>query len=350
MECREQDSEISRVQVVGKAARKTSSKNTAQQPPAGQMQRGTCSNAPQLTSHKRCPSATSLSESMCSAESRESDQSAAGASGRAHGPGRQQQQQQHVHPHPAPQGITLGQFLPHRPAHTQAAGAPSRVKDAEAAGARPKALEAPPRIPAPRHAEQQQTGVAAGGCGSLDGSDADTRHMPMATRVAAASTNADKQEHSRQDTWAGKVAGAHQKLDADEAAAGEQRCQPASQGQPSRRQDPVVTKPLRHHAAGQAASGQPTALGCPVEPARFDPETGATQAETAAELGKQLRAARADAEAARRESARLAVEVERLRSALAQSAAARQQEVGEILQSAAAHQAAVQNPLTAVAP
>jgi multidrug efflux pump subunit AcrA (membrane-fusion protein) len=65
------------------------------------------------------------------------------------------------------------------------------------------------------------------------------------------------------------------------------------------------------------------------------------QQQEACLLREELDAARAEAEATRAESSRLAAEVDALRSALAQSATARQQEVAEILQSAAAHQAVV---------
>lgn len=138
------------------------------------------------------------------------------------------------------------------------------------------------------------------------------------------------------------MAGTSPKADLQQTAA--RASSNANAEQPDHLQDPVIARPQRHVAGHvRPTAAKPSGPAAAVlqrtpEPVRLpDP----VPMKLDANLLEELTAARAVAEAAKLENARLAMEVERLRSALAQGAAARQQEVAEILQSAAAHQAVV---------
>lgn len=302
--------DICMLQVVGKSARKLHGKGTVpaaqpstQQPqPSSQQQLTGTATPPQQrpAPYKRCPSATSLSDSTCSAESEQSMASASGplhhhhTAQQHHVPSQQQQQQQQSG------------------ASSQAAATPARP-----------AAATPPKPAPPRAASllAKHNAGAATHAGSSRGGPASTAG-PTGKQTVSPQVASPQQ---RADTWAGKVAGTSPKpSNAAGSATGEQ----CTTSQPSHQRDPPCAKPQARTPTACGAAGRSTSL----------PALDAAPQPTAA---NELAAARADAAVARRECLLLAAEVERLQTALACSEAARQQEVARLLQKAAHHESLV---------
>lgn len=325
-------------QVVGKAARKIHGKGGAaaiqqattpqpqlSQPPPLQQPTGTATPPQQRPApYKRCPSATSLSDSSCSAES---EQSMPGAPGRGHASA--QQPQQSASPHM----VTVGQPVPARLAAAAAQTAP------------------PPKPLPPQQISQAGSAQLSGRAGetsaaSPSGRPAGSRHPAAAPSCAAAQELQRVLYSPEPSSWAGKVAGTPAKppdprrpsLDGQSATAASQ----CTTSQPSKYLDPPCAKPQQpvpgicHSSFDTSALGHCGPVGRAVSlPA---PDAAPQQVSVAAE---ELANARADAAAARRETMLLAAEVDRLRTVLVQAEASRQLEITQLLQNAAHHESMV---------
>ncbi len=218
--------------------------------------------------YKRCPSVTSLSDSTCSGESDQSMVSAAGS-------------------HAA---------LQHRPGQQQQHGAAARP-------AKPAQLPGPPAPVKPCTAASAL---------------ADSKQACMPDLPAA---NGAQQPRQQLHTWAGKVAGAQARCDAEPSTDAVSR------------QGSAAQLPGGSASAAQGAAGPQSTMA----PCQEHVQQQASAACSAAELA----AARAAVQDAAREKAALAAEVARLRAALERSEAARQHEVARLLQTAAQHEAQV---------
>ena len=323
--------------MVGKSARKLHGKGAAAaaqttvqpQMPLQQQPTGTATPPQQRPApYKRCPSATSLSDSTCSAESEQSVASA------AHAPHHPAAQQNHQHPQqPQQQNGVSSQACQCVSARPAAAGAAKLATP-------PK--PAPPRIAAQHDASSGAQAANSNGTASTAAGPAG-RLADGKQIVGPRAPEVQVQRVSQPDTWAGKVAGTASKQSPQQQSPGSMN---ASSGPhcaaspPSRQVDPPCARPQAGRALSPGAcDGQRSAVGRAVSlPA---PDAAPLQA-----LPDELAAARADAAVARRECLLLAAEVERLRTALACSEAARQQEVTQLLQKAAHHESLVSRLLS----
>ena len=320
-------------QVVGKAARKlhvkggsaTTQQATTPQPQLSlpqplQQPTGTATPPQQRAApYKRCPSATSLSDSSCSAES---EQSMPGAPSRGqHASAQQPQQSVSLH------AVTLGQPAPARPATAAAQAAP------------------PPKPAPPRQSPESGSTHPAGRPGpasaaSPSGRPADPRQSAAAPSCAAAQEPQRVSHSPELNSWAGKVAGTAAKPPDPRRPSLDG--QSVNVGQPSRCLDPPCMKPqppvpgLCHSSLDGSAPRHCGPVGRAVSlPA---PDAAPQQVSVATE---ELASARADAAAARRETLLLAAEVDHLRTALAHAEASRQLEITQLLQNAAHHESMV---------
>ncbi|BDA50422.1 probable Ankycorbin at N-terminal half [Coccomyxa sp. Obi] len=322
--------------VVGKAARKLHGKGGAaaiqqattpqpqlSSPPPLQQPTGTATPPQQRPApYKRCPSATSLSDSSCSAES---EQSMPGR-GQAHQHASAQQPQQSASPH----AVTLGQPVP------------ARLAAAAAQAATPP-KPGPPRQSPEAGSAQPASKAGLASAASPSGRPVDSRHLAAGPSSAATQESQRVSYSPEPNSWAGKVAGTPAKppdprrpsLDGQSATAASQ----FTTSQPSRCLDPPCAKP-QQPVPGLSHSSLDTSSLCHCGPVGRavslpTPDAAPQQVSVAAE---ELANARADAAAARRETLLLAAEVDRLRTALAHAEASRQLEITQLLQNAAHHE------------
>ena len=267
-------------QVVSKPLKRAQAKGHA--PPRQQQPATKAASQAGAPLYKRCPSMTSISDSMCSADSDQSMVTASSGVG-SQAPARQhhhlqQQQQQLPPPLQHQQGdVHSGPPRPAKPGSPGCMpppGRPNKGPMQNGAAAVPKSRLAPPDL----H-------PAAGGGAAAEGA-----------------------QQPQPQTWAGRVAGTRACGDAKQAGYG-------AAAQPSRAEAPEP-------AATAAAAG--------ASPPCSEPGGSCSSSDRSV--------ATADTDS---EKAALAAEVGRLRSALAQSEAARQQEVAFLLKRAAEHEAAV---------
>ena len=155
--------------------------------------------------------------------------------------------------------------------------------------------------------------------GSAARAPADSKHACRPDLPPVAVSDGAQQQRQLH-TWAGKVAGAQARCDA------QPNC------------DPFSRQGSAAQPGGNPSAVDPQSATAPCEQQQQQEQKSA--ACNAAELAAAKAAAEVDASRERKE---MAAEVERLRSALTHSEAARQREVAQLLQTAAQHEAQVRD-------